>query len=310
MIKLVITDLDNTIYNWVDYYVPSFNAMVAELVRLTGLDEHALRQSFKRVHQKRGTSEYSFSIEELDVLADVNRGLSSREVLQKYGSAIRAFRETRSRTLRLYDGVRETLQILRGQGKKIAAHTDAMMFYALYRLKQLEVDQLFDAIAAPRDHGIPESIDPGVARTGDARRYESAVPIKDELEPNMLKPDPAILRRILNDCRVDPWEAVYVGDSLPKDIRMAQECGVHDVYAQYGRNYRPEHYRELVEITHWTEEDVARELDLNSLNVRPMFTISRFPDLLAVVEQLDATARPSSRAPSNGAARSQPGRQP
>lgn len=288
MIKLVITDLDNTIYNWVDYYVPSFNAMIAELVRLTGLDESALRKSFKRVHQKHGTSEYSFAIEELDVLAESNRGLSTREILERYGPAIQAFRETRRRTLRLYDGVRETLERLREKGKKIAGHTDAMMFYALYRLRQLKVDSLFDAIVAPRDHGIPDGVAPEDVRSGgDRERYDTSVPVKDSLEPDMLKPDPVILRKILADFKVGRQEAVYVGDSLHKDIRMAQECGVHDVYAEYGRNYRPDHYRELVEITHWTDEDVARELSLNSLTVRPTFTIMRFPELLDVIKQIE-----------------------
>src|SRR5262249_48928160 len=123
MIKLVITDLDNTLYNWVDYFVPSFNAMLRELVRLTNLDEDTLRQSFKRVHQRHGTTEYSFAIEELDVLVSENAGLALSEILAKYDPAIKAFRRVRRRTLRLYEGVSATLQELGRQGKMVAAHT-------------------------------------------------------------------------------------------------------------------------------------------------------------------------------------------
>ena len=31
MIKLVVTDLDNTLYDWVGYYVPALDAMIAEM---------------------------------------------------------------------------------------------------------------------------------------------------------------------------------------------------------------------------------------------------------------------------------------
>lgn len=130
MIKLLITDLDNTIYNWVDFYVPSFNSMVQELSRITAIDERALRESFKRVHQKHRTTEYAFSIEELDVLSQTDAGLTVPEKLQKYDSAINAFRKIRKEALRLYEGVKETLEMFRNTGMKIVGHTDAMMFYA------------------------------------------------------------------------------------------------------------------------------------------------------------------------------------
>ena len=65
--KVLITDLDNTIYNWVDFFAPSFRAMLGEMVHLTSLDEDTLISSFQRVYQRHGTSEYSFAIEELDL---------------------------------------------------------------------------------------------------------------------------------------------------------------------------------------------------------------------------------------------------
>ncbi|HEY6329917.1 MAG TPA: HAD family hydrolase [Blastocatellia bacterium] len=292
MIKLVITDLDNTIYDWVDFYVPSFNAMVRELSVLTGLDEPSLRQSFKRVHQAHRTSEYAFSIEELDVLAEADRGLTTREILAKYATAIDAFRRTRAATLRLYPGVKETIEDLRGQGKKIVGHTDAMMFYAAYRVKQLGIERLFDGLVAPRDHGIPEGVSlEDVRSSDDPERYVSAVPVADELNSATVKPDPIILRKILNDFGVSPEEAVYVGDSLHKDIHMAQSCGVYDVFARYGRNYNPQYYRQLVEITHWTDEDVERELKLKGLNIKPTFVISSFPELKTVIDAIGLERR-------------------
>ncbi len=288
MIKLVITDLDNTLYNWVEYFVPSFNAMLQELVRLTGIDEAALKNSFKRVYQRHRTTEYSFAIQELDVLSKENAGVPLAKVLEKYNSAIRAFQRARRKTLHLYDGVSATLQELRRQDRKIAAHTDAMMFYAEGRLKQLEIEDLFDALVAPRDHGLP----PGT-RLEDVRyhhtpeTYKARIPLKRALEPGLLKPNPQCLRDIMSTFGVAPKETVYVGDSLHKDVRMAQLSGVHDIYAAYGRQINPEHYRELVGITHWTDEDVIREKDLQAVTVKPRFTIQRFPELLQVVRDIE-----------------------
>jgi len=78
-----------------------------------------LRESFKRVHQKHKTTEYAFSIQDLDVLAEIDAGLTVSEILRKYDSAIKAFRVTRKKTLHLYGDVREALEKLRSEGRKI-----------------------------------------------------------------------------------------------------------------------------------------------------------------------------------------------
>lgn len=292
VIKLVIVDLDNTIYNWVDYYVPSFNAMVKELVRLTGIDEQVLRASFKRVHQKHKTAEYAFSIEELDVLSESNAGLKIPEILQKYNPAINAFRSMRKKTLRRYDNVIETLEKLRSKGKKMVAHTDAMMFYAVYRVKELGVERFFDGIVAPRDHGLPKGVRPRDVRSQSDEKYETIIPFKKELEPEIVKPNLECLNEILRYFGVDGNEAVYVGDSLHRDIYMAQRCGVYDVYAEYGRQYDANYYQQLVEITYWTDEEVAREQELKALNISPSFKIQRFSDLIGVIQNIESRVTP------------------
>jgi FMN phosphatase YigB (HAD superfamily) len=288
MIKLVISDLDNTLYNWVDYFVPSFSAMLQELVRLTGIDERTLKESFKRVYQRHRTTEYAFAIQELDALVSRNAGLTLPEVLGKYDTAIRAFRRMRRQTLHLYDGVASTLSELRAQGKRIVAHTDAMMFYAESRLRQLGIEEMFDGLVAPRDHGLPAG-----TRFEDVRyyattgAYEARIGVKTALEPGMLKPNPKCLLDILRIFGVAAENAVYIGDSLTKDVRMAQLAGVHDIYASYGKHVTPEYYRTLVEITHWTVEDVEREKELQGSTVRPRFTIAEFAETLGVIRQLD-----------------------
>ena len=94
-IRVVVADLDDTIYDWSSFYIPSFLAMVEELHRIAKVDVETLKRSFKRVHEKHRTTEYAFAIQELDALAEIDHGLSVEQRLAKYESAIVAFRRSR-----------------------------------------------------------------------------------------------------------------------------------------------------------------------------------------------------------------------
>ena len=291
MIKLLICDLDNTLYDWVGYFVPAFDAMLDELVEATGLSREELLDSFRRVHQRHGTSEYALAVAELDVLAEVDAKLDLEQRLEKHSAALAAFRERRRRGLRLYPDVAQTLRTLRGAGKSIVAHTDAMGLYARTRLRQLGIEDLFDGVWALSDHALPDDLhhdefrrllefEPGPSgrRIG---RYVSA---------SELKPNPGVVREILDAFDAAPHEAVYVGDSLTKDVLVAQRAGVVDVYAAYGRAHERAQYQRLVDITHWTEADVRRERELRQHDVEPTYVVEHFSDVLDIVSELDGDA--------------------
>ena len=42
MIRALITDLDNTLYDWVTFFALSFDAMVTELTRVLDVDRQSL----------------------------------------------------------------------------------------------------------------------------------------------------------------------------------------------------------------------------------------------------------------------------
>lgn len=292
-IKLVVTDLDNTIYNWVDFYVPSLLAMVRELSRATRINEETLKASFKRVHEHHKTTEYTFAIQELDVLSEETRGLTHRQILDKYDAAIKAFRTTRKQTLRLYDDIIATLSTLKAQGKKIAAATDSLRFHVEHRIKQLGIEDLYDAIVSPPDHGFPVGLSREDVRFYEEYdRYRTKIPIKIDLAPGIRKPDVGILSTLLERFGVRPNETVYIGDSLSRDILMAQRCGAHDVLAKYGHDYDPYHYSELLKVTYWSEKEVEEETRLRETKVTPTFVVGRFSELLEVVLKLESKTDP------------------
>jgi FMN phosphatase YigB (HAD superfamily) len=286
-IKAVVTDLDNTLYDWVDYYVPSFLAMVEELSRLTGLDVEALKAAFKRIHEKHRTTEYSFAVEELDVLRPFNEGLSQKQILQKYETAIRAFRQVRKRSLTLYPGVERTLENLRNRGITIAAATEAMSFHAIYRLKQLGIEDYFAAIVCPPDHGLPTGLTyEDVRFYDDPSKYETSISLVVHPPRNVRKPDPQFLETLLVEMSLRPEEVLYVGDSITKDILLARRSGTYDALAEYGRHIQPEKFAELLKITYWTEEDLLLEGRLKGEAVTPRFTLTKADDIITVVDSI------------------------
>ena len=49
MIKLLISDLDDTLYDWTGFFVPAFYAMADEIARMTGIDEKKLLKEARTV---------------------------------------------------------------------------------------------------------------------------------------------------------------------------------------------------------------------------------------------------------------------
>src|SRR5688572_8549931 len=112
-VSVLVTDLDNTLFDWLEPWHRAFSAMLDELVRISGLRPEQLLDEIRVVHQKHGTSEYAFLLEELPSLT---AGLDRDSVSVKYSPAIEAYRKAREGALRLYPGVKTTLQRLKDDG--------------------------------------------------------------------------------------------------------------------------------------------------------------------------------------------------
>jgi phosphoglycolate phosphatase len=252
--SLLITDVDNTLLDWQELWYQTFSAMIGRVIEISHVDESLLYEQCSVIHQKYGTSEYSQLLEELPCLRE-RYGDGIREAMEP---AISAFCEARRTHLKLYPNVKETLARLRGLGVTIAAYTESKAFYTNYRFRKLGLDGLVDVLFSPADHALPVD-DPQLLRRYSPETYELKHTRHHHTPEGELKPNPAILGNIISDLGFSREETVYVGDSKLKDIHMAQEAGVMDVYAEYGAaQHRPE-YELLRKVTHWTPEMVARE---------------------------------------------------
>lgn len=281
-IKLLICDLDNTLYDWVAYFVSSFYTMVDKAVDLLGCDREQLLDDFREVHQHHHDSEHPFALLETRTVINCFKGWERSEIAQALNPAFHAFNSTRKKRLALHPGVEETLEYIRKRGVILVAHTDSQLFGVVDRLTRLNLTDFFLRIYC-RER--PQSAHPNPT-TG--RTWLNNFPMNKvrELSKHQLKPDPTVLAEICNAEAIARNETAYVGDSIARDILMAKRAGVFSIWAKYGAILHTDDYEKLVRVTHWTQEDVEteRRLKKEAENIQPDFVAKdSFVEVLSAI---------------------------
>src|SRR5215813_2092169 len=131
-VSVVITDLDNTLYDWFGVWHKSFSSLLDELVSKSGHKRDFLISEIKKVHQKYGTSEYIFLIDELECLRK-----EDADVRTIYRPALEAYQEVRAANLRLYPFVLCTLKELKSKGCLIISYTESLKYYTTRAIHKL-----------------------------------------------------------------------------------------------------------------------------------------------------------------------------
>ncbi|HET6410616.1 MAG TPA: HAD family hydrolase [Anaeromyxobacter sp.] len=279
--RAVVTDLDNTLYPWVDYIVPSLEAMVASLVETTGRPRIDIVQSLKAVYTRQESNEYPFAIQESSLFHPYRADFDSFDALV-VRPAQRAFAEARRRYLVPYPGVRETLGALRARGVAVVALTDAPRNAVENRVRLLGLDGLIDDLYALRGYALPANVNPEIRRRDEAGLYRLKATRVIELPREAEKPDPRGLRRILRDLRLTPAEVLYVGDSVRKDMALAAAAGVTGVWAEYG-TYVSTEYRERLAVI--SARKVTQRHVADEVQGRWPIAISSFTQVATLVEK-------------------------
>ncbi len=267
-ISLLITDLDNTLYDWVSAFVPAFYAMVEDATKILDVQKEDLLNQLKEVHQKHGDAEHPFALLETRAVLEKYPRASRSELIQAVDPAFHAFNKVRKERLKLYDGVRETLAYLNDVGISVVAYTDARVINCIFRLERLGIRGLISRLYAPAH--LDKELDH--TQLGDFVRL---LPTTDR------KPNPKTLIDICSEYGVAPSETVYVGDSLVRDVYMAKRAGVVSAWAKFGTDYDADLWPQLVRVTHWTDEDVSKEKALRqqAQGVEPDFVLETFADV-------------------------------
>ena len=251
-VSVIVTDLDNTLYDWFEMWHCSFSRMLSCLVETSGIEQRLLEKEIRQVFQRYGTSEYEFLIEELPSL---KRKYPNEDLMRLFAPCIQAYRDARIETYHLYPTVLDTLRILKGYGCLIAGYTESRSCYTLLRVKKLQLDGLLDYLYSPPDHQIPLS----QRKLYSLNKYEPINTIHRYTKEDEYKPDPRLLLEIIKGIGAEPENTIYIGDNLMKDVQMAQQAKVRDVYAQYGASQGDTRYELLRHVSHWKQDDVDRD---------------------------------------------------
>ncbi len=260
-VALVVTDLDNTLYDWFDMWYSSFSAMIEYICEKSHIRKADLLLEIRQVHQKRGTSEYAYVLNELPSLQALHPG---EDITEVYKEAIYRYWSEPKRHLKLYPTVRESLLRIKRAGVPIVAYTESLAYYSFWRIRELALDGIIDYLYSPPDHDFPKGITPEMLRSQVASSYSLKHTIHRSTPLGVLKPDSQVLLRILRDMRMSAAGTVYVGDSLMKDVAMAHGVKALDVLAEYGAVRDESRYNLLRQVSHWTQADVERERVINS----------------------------------------------
>lgn len=277
MIKLLVTDLDDTLYPWLGFFVPAFYGMVDELSRILEIDENVILSEYKTVHQEKRSVEYPYATLLLPCVKKAYPDLSREQLLHKLDPAFHRFNSIRKRELVLFPGVIETLESIFNSGVIIVGFTESAEENGYFRLKKLGVDTFFRKVYVSDSEYKP--------------LYKTHTSHKTAIIHGK-KPNVDVLLQIMADEKVLPSETIYVGDSLTKDIYMANQAGVHSVLCKYPATPNAaELYAKLVAITSWTEEDFVFESKLKQecqiKGIQSDYSIDNFKQIVQVISDIN-----------------------
>lgn len=276
MVKLVITDLDDTLYSWIGFFIPAFYDMVQELSLLIDVSKEELLKEYKTIHQEVGSVEYPFATLSLPSVKKKYCGMTNEQVKVELNSAFHKFNSTRKKLLKLYPGVEDTLKFFHDNNITIVAYTESAEENGFYRLKKLGIDNYFKEVY----------VSDSLFKRPDTIPSSPKTHIVHGRKPNV-----DILKEICCVEKINLCEAVYIGDSLSKDMLMAKQAGITSIWCDFPRDGIQDLYSKLVDISHWKEQDFQLEQQYKDEwkrnNYSPDYTIHTFGECREILSSLN-----------------------
>lgn len=296
--KILITDIDNTLTNFVDYFSPCFRAMVHAIHSQTGIDEDEIIRSYVQVYQCHGTIEYTFATQELDCL---NR-LPSSKRKEMVDLAKKAFGQAHKHRLKAYSDIPDFLDMLKACGWTIYAVTNAPVYKAYLRLQRVGIKN-FSGISAWEGKDT-EALDPEdnlELKSKKLRAFDRLDKLGIKLltyKSNLIKPN-----RIMFEHVVEHAESIYgknielwsLGDNVLNDLSPCHSLGIKTVWAKYGANISEKELDTMMQITPWQRthrqknETAVKQTtwDFTAETTKDLFTIFDLPQIPQQVSLFD-----------------------
>jgi len=259
--RVVILDVDDTLFDWLGMWSESFSALITSIEHASEKSRQELTTIFRTFHVAAKTSERGLSGGDAQSLG-VASSFASR--------AADEFEENLRKRTVCFPQVLDTLERLQARGLRLIAHTDTPVNIAADRLVKLGLDGVVEALFATSSHGVT------IFRQDLAWPTQSRV-----VDIPYLKPDTRSIGAVLSDIGENAGDCIYVGDSKMKDIPMARAMGMRDVFAGYGCRRASDAYNLLRSVSHWTSADIERERSL--LSTEATYSLDSFEQVLSLM---------------------------
>ncbi len=293
-LSLFVTDIDNTLFDWVRYYVHAFSGLLREVEAIIGVPYAQLAEEAKDVFVRHGSIEYPFVVQELpSVTAHFGDDIDAM-LAQAVRPSRQAFNAGAETYLKPYDGVPEALAAFRAEhpGVPLVALTDAPRYVAMWKLNKLGILPLFDAVYGLPDPRIPTStehgrvkVDPEILLKHLQQNNFGFTGRIRILPDDYEKPGTKGLKTVLMDYEMDEdpvhrASVVWVGDNQRKDVGLGKRLGVRTAWASYGKP-DPTLLARLIEFS--PPQNIHKNAALSSSEqetARPDYTLAVFADIL------------------------------
>ena len=199
-LKAILFDMDNTLFD----FVAAKLGACKEILSYIGRGKGGIAEEPSELFEYFLRGVYGF--EDYENIRDY---MQERNLFtaQGYRKCCEIYEREKLQNLKLYPGVRDTLDELKKMGLKLAIITDADSYHALARLTRVGLRDYFDPLVAADMTGTK-------------------------------KPDPAHFLFALEALGIKPGESLVVGDSIRRDMIPARKLGLKTAYASYG-DWRP-----------------------------------------------------------------------
>ena len=250
---LLVLDIDNTIFDWVSYYVNSFWPLLEKVSQIIGVEPEKLAHEARDVFDREGSTEYPFVVQCLPSVerfygADIERMLRECVI-----PCAETFKEMAAVHLVPYPGVGQVIHQIKTEFPhlKIIALTDAPRYVALWKLSKLKLIHSFDAIYGLTDPMIPVDSTTGIIKVEHQllikhlkRNNFGFKGLLRELPDDYEKPGKRGFKTILMDFEFENHPSqldniLWVGDNIKKDIALGSSIGIKSAWAKYGTTINP-----------------------------------------------------------------------
>jgi len=194
--RALLFDLDNTLIDFMKFKRECINSALDAMISCgLKVNKEKARKIIFDIYEKYG-------MEEQKIFQKFLKKVNGKIDYRMMSCGILAYKKTKESYMTPYSGTLEVLKKLKKK-YKLAIISDAPGVNAWSRLLAMKIDKFFNVILTKSD-------------------------VKSQ------KPSSRIFNVALRKLKVNPEEAVMVGDRIDRDIKGAKALGIKTVFARYG----------------------------------------------------------------------------